>query len=160
MQTANDIIREHDAQIRSLAAWVSRACVVPVGDLEQEGRLALFLTLPRFDAARGVRLWTYARPFVLGAMYRCVRRDRRHVRGDVDVAEIAAVGTSAELQLIARQTLLAALGAMNGRDLAVVVMHFNDELDYRAIARALGISLGTVCNRMRRAMSAGEARAA
>lgn len=66
---ATAIVRKHDNLIRSFA-WLISSGGADRDDLIQEGRIALLTAIGRFDASRGVALWTFARPFVVGAMLR------------------------------------------------------------------------------------------
>lgn len=53
---------------------------IEFADLLQEGCLALFDALGRFDESRGVPFWAYASPWVRGAMYRLVHDQTRAMR--------------------------------------------------------------------------------
>lgn len=53
---------------------------VEVGDLLQEGYLAIFDALRRFDPARGTPFWAYAAPWVRGAMFRLAHDHSRPFR--------------------------------------------------------------------------------
>lgn len=70
----SEIIRKHDRLIRYRAIpFVGHG--VDVQDLIQEGRIALLEAARKFDESHGASLWTYARKFVLGAMFKCVSRE-------------------------------------------------------------------------------------
>ncbi len=53
---------------------------VDVADLMQEGFLAVFDALQRFDPARGTPFWSYAAPWVHGAMHRLAQDHSRALR--------------------------------------------------------------------------------
>lgn len=77
---ADEILAEHTSRVRDL---VYRFHPNEHDDLVQEGLMALLRVAARWDPARGIRLWTYARPRVLGAMTDAIRRRGRRAAVDV-----------------------------------------------------------------------------
>lgn len=72
--TESRIVQKHDRLIRYTAIpFVGHG--IALDDLVQTGRLALLEASRRWDASQGVKLWTYARKFVLGDMFRLVARE-------------------------------------------------------------------------------------
>jgi RNA polymerase sigma factor (sigma-70 family) len=79
-----DIIKKHDRLIRHRAIpFVGHG--VTLDDLVQEGRIALLEASRKWDAAHGAALWTYARKFVVGAMFRAVSREINEPSRDLDL---------------------------------------------------------------------------
>ena len=71
----SDIVQKHERLIRFVALPFAYRRGAALDDLMQEGRIALLDAARRWRASEGVRLWTYARKFVLGAMFRHVSRE-------------------------------------------------------------------------------------
>jgi RNA polymerase primary sigma factor len=57
-----------------------RSSGLDLADLVQEGALALLEALARYEPGRGVFFWSYARPWVHGAIYRLAQERRRALR--------------------------------------------------------------------------------
>jgi RNA polymerase primary sigma factor len=74
-----------------------------LAELVQEGALALLEALARFEPGRGVALWSYARPWVHGAIYRLAQDRRRALRlppaASIELTQLNEVG-----QRLARAT--------------------------------------------------------
>ena len=65
----SETITNHLQAIRYLAVPFAR-CGIAFEDLIQEGQTALLVASRKWDPSRGVKLWTFARKFVYGAMVR------------------------------------------------------------------------------------------
>lgn len=65
------VIRAHDGRIR-VAALPFLRLGASMDDLIQEGRIALLLAMRKWQPDRGATIWTYARRFVIGAMFSTV----------------------------------------------------------------------------------------
>lgn len=68
------IIKQHKKRIRWVAIPFSGRGV-DLEDLVQEGCIALIEVSRKWDSSKGVQLWTYARPFVFGAIFKFVARE-------------------------------------------------------------------------------------
>ena len=68
-----EVLKEHRPLIFKLAKpYFDRASK---DDLMQEGNIALLEALETWDPARGASLWTYARPYVLGAIFKAANKE-------------------------------------------------------------------------------------
>lgn len=54
---------------------------LPVEDLVNEGAMAVFAALPRYDASRGAKLQTWLRPRIIGAFRDYARKVGRFLKG-------------------------------------------------------------------------------
>jgi len=105
-ETEEEILEKHERLIRSRALRYFAGHGVPLEDLLQEGRIALIGAARRWDSSHGAALWTYARKFVLGAMFRLVEREINEPSKDLDEADVAegdefaAQTSSAQLQSV------------------------------------------------------------
>jgi RNA polymerase sigma factor (sigma-70 family) len=146
-ESESAIIKRHARLIRFVALpFANRG--VALDDLVQEGRIALLDAARRWRASEGVRLWTYARKFVLGAMVRFGSKEscepcRRHTEDDDAIAERMSSGeTPEEALLIAQCSAIAAheLTFLNEVERRVLRHRFVDGLDIRTIGQRLDLS--------------------
>lgn len=94
-ESESSIVKRHERLIRFLARSFSDRGMV-LDDLLQEGRIALLSASRSWSSSYGVQLWTYARRFVLGAMFRLAANeirerslsggDEKELEGHVDAA--------------------------------------------------------------------------
>lgn len=165
-----EIIRKHDHLIRYTAIpFVGRG--VTLDDLIQEGRLALIeIARDRWDESRGVKLWTYARRFVLGAMVRYLTqeidepcRDAEFVSGEVhehedhrhSIDDVAADTLTPEelVELDEDLTRLEEdLEALSADELQILWKRFGEDKSLRDVERETGHGHGCVLRTFHGAM--------
>lgn len=136
----NELVRAHVPHVRGVCR-VLRVRPADVDDFVQEGLEAMLVPVQRYDPARGVPLWGYARPFVKGRLveklgqglglspheirhYRPVRRahDRLSAEGrDVTVesvhAALKAEGRGVGLETVRAVLELSTVHWVRGGDL-------------------------------------------
>lgn len=136
------IVREHEQRIRFTALPFLRHGV-SIDDLMQEGRLALILASRNWKADRGASIWTYARRFVLGAMFSTVGKALTEiVPGGDQATEVPDGALSAE----ERASLLELLDMLSPRERHIVVSHLCVGKTIGELVGELGLSTGTVWN--------------
>lgn len=147
---ANEAIKQHDKLIKSLAR---RLCHAEVDDLAQEGRIAMLTAIRLFDENKGTQLWTYARPFVLGAMLRFLLQQSKEPSSpsNEDMSEIESEEPNAEDSILEteerveqRRRLMHALESLTEKEREIIFMRFHEERAFRAMADALGINVERV----------------
>jgi RNA polymerase sigma-70 factor, ECF subfamily len=119
-------------------------------DVAQEAFIRAYRGLPRFQNASTFRTWLY-RIIVNVARTHRVRRLARREQQDADdapVLETRASPENVERQVIDRDRLDRALGALADELREAVLLRDVEGLDYREIAEALGVPLGTVESRI------------
>jgi len=117
-------------------------------DLAQETYLKAFAAVDRFDGRATLKTWLYriavneALQFLRSARHE-VARQRDQAVGDRldDATDVVAV----------RLDMGAALAALSPDDRAILLLRYQEDLDYRAIADAIGCPAGTVASRLNRA---------
>lgn len=150
MHSEAEIIKQHDKLIRYLC---EPFVAFVMDDLVQEARIALLLAARRYDPARGVELWTYARKFVLGAVLRVVTKELERTEafaerydeadtskeGSPKTALPASTETPEDITT-AREIVTKALATLTDRELVLIKERFDKEQDFRAVASSMGIS--------------------
>ncbi|MFQ5412024.1 MAG: RNA polymerase sigma factor [Phycisphaerae bacterium] len=117
-------------------------------DLAQETYVRAFTRIDRFDGRSSVRTWLYriAVNEALGFMKRA-GRERAHLRnlaaGRSDRVEMAAACES-------RIDLDTALATLSPSDRTMLLLRYDQGLDYRTIAAVLDCPEGTVASRLNR----------
>ena len=76
---AERLLVQHEPLIRALASRVMCE-YVSRDELIQAGRLGLILALQKYKPEYGVKLITYAVPWMIGEMRRCIRREYPHAK--------------------------------------------------------------------------------
>ncbi len=91
-----EVLLAHTPHVRGVC-WRLRVRRLDLDDMVQDGLLAMRTPISRFDGARGVPLWAYARPFVkgevvfrLGASAGLTRHQSRHYRAIWDARDALA----------------------------------------------------------------------
>jgi len=74
-ESESETVKKHAQAIRYMALPFASLRGSPLEDLIQEGSIALVLASRKWDPARGVKLWTFARKSVLGAFFRLVAKE-------------------------------------------------------------------------------------
>lgn len=122
-------------------------------DLTQDTFVRVYRALPGFDPRGPARLSTW----ILTIAARLTVNELRRARPEPLDADVVAATASPRREREARETgerLAAAIGALTAEARAVVVLRDVFELEYEAIAVALGLELGTVKSRLARARAA------
>lgn len=130
------LIQKHERLIRCLANQF-RGKGVPLDDLLQEGRLALWLASKKWLGLRGASVWTYARRDVFASMLRLATEDANQAGPrDVDNEENT---TDLEIKVFVAECL----SALSDTERNVVVLFMQGE-SIRGIAQRLGKSKSTI----------------
>ncbi len=154
------VIKKHERLIRYIAIPFASGGV-SLDDLMQEGKIALLGAARTYDPSLGIALWTYARKFVLGAMFRFRTKEvgepcRLSIlpSGDSTDDGMQVVAESLESEAATPDDALetAELVAIAAREFSfldetqrrVLRMRFGDELDVRSIATKLDLSKSDV----------------
>jgi RNA polymerase sigma-70 factor (ECF subfamily) len=143
------IFDEHFAYV-----WASlRRLDVRDADIEDQAHevfLKVHSHLCDYDPQRPIRPWLFAFAFRVASDYRRLARHRVEVLGaspeTVDPARPADLGIQASEE---RALLAAALDTLDLERRAVLLLHEIDEVPIPAVARALGIPVGTAYSRLR-----------
>lgn len=119
-------------------------------DLAQETYIKAFTRIGQFDGRASVATWVYRI-----AVNEALQFLRRAGRSQVKLESIAVEnGSETDLeQQAVRLDVIDALAAITPDDRAVLLLRYQDELDYRAIADVMGCAMGTVASRLNRARS-------
>jgi RNA polymerase sigma factor (sigma-70 family) len=153
VETEAALLRKHERLIRYMALpFSSRGG--SLDDIMQEGRLALLSASRTWEASYGVKLWTYARKFVLGAMIRFVSdaaeepsrpSDPRYDEDD-EIQETAHDNQTPEDALSHKEQvaiMVSELAHLSENERRAVRLSFNEGLDIRSIATSLGVPRST-----------------
>lgn len=150
-ESESRLVQSHERLIRYTAIpFVGHG--IALEDLMQEGKIALLEAARRWDPSQGVKLWTYARKFVLGGIFRCVAREinepsrdllapaEENEDGDV-VARLLSEGpTPEEIAQLGEDLVILEeeIDALNEGERQVLWKVFGDDLTLRDIAVADG----------------------
>ena len=117
-------------------------------DLAQETYLRAFARIKDFDARSTIATWLY-RIAVNEALQHLRRLQRERGRLESVLPEVASSG--AEDRHSAQLDVAAALSALSPDDRAVLLLRYQEGLDYRRMATVLDCAEGTVASRLNRA---------
>ena len=155
-EAIDTLLRRHQARIFNFALALT-ANGADADDLAQETFVRAFRGLRRFRGESSFRNWLY-RIAANAARSRRGQRarqaavwDERLEAGDLAERHPASAGSSVEQTVMQRQALDRALASLPAQMRAAVVLRDVEGLDYREIAAALGIPVGTVMSRIFRA---------
>ena len=155
-EAIDTLIRRHQTRIFNFALALT-ANSADAEDLAQETFVRAFRGLRRFRGESSFRNWLY-RIAANAARTRLGRQARqaavweaRVEAGDHAGRPPAAAAAGIEKAVMYRQALDRALAALPGELRAAVVLRDAEGLEYREIAAALGIPIGTVMSRIFRA---------
>ena len=155
-EAVDTLLRRHQARIFNFALALT-ANGADADDLAQETFVRAFRGLRRFRGESSFRNWLY-RIAANAARSRGGRRarqaavwDERVEAGDLAERHAASAGASVEQTVMQRQALDRALASLPEPMRAAVVLRDVEGLEYREIAAALGIPVGTVMSRIFRA---------
>ena len=131
--------------------WVevlSRTLQDDAFDLAQETYLRGFTQIDQFDGRSSVATWLYRI-----AVNEALQFLRRTKTMRIKLQELAAQRSSGcgDEEAGARLDVEAALKALSETDRAVLLLRYQEGLDYRAIADVVGCAEGTVASRLNRA---------
>ena len=155
-EAVDALIRRHQARIFNFALALT-ANGADADDLAQETLVRAFRGLRRFRGESSFRNWLY-RIAANAARSRRGQRARQAAVWDARVEadnraerHPASAGSSVEQTVMQRQALDRALASLPARMRAAVVLRDVEGLEYREIAAALGVPVGTVMSRIFRA---------
>jgi len=120
-------------------------------DVTHDVFVAVYRSLPNYDATRPLRPWLFGTAFRVASDYRRLARHRRERLGDAD-AEPVDDEPAADDQVEATEERLLVVEALDALDLdrrAVLVMHDIDGHSIPDVADALSIPLNTAYSRLR-----------
>lgn len=126
-------------------------------ELVQDAAVRVFFALPRWRADASVRTWTHQ--IVVNLCRDAGRRARRaHRLVPLDTPEVMTVMSSNdtpsdERDPVLHDTLRRAVAGLPHELAAVVSLRYDAELGFAEIAATLGIPVGTVSTRLRRALA-------
>ncbi len=117
-------------------------------DLAQEAYLKAFTRIDQFDGRSSLATWLYRI-----AVNEALQFLRRASRTRVKTQEIAAERPAAPDadQSMVRLDIQSALSTLSPNDRAMLLLRYQEGLDYRAIAEVMDCAAGTVASRLNRA---------
>jgi RNA polymerase sigma-70 factor, ECF subfamily len=151
------LVRTYERQVFALVGrmLVPRGRAALVRDLAQEGFVRVLRSLPRFDPKGPARLSTWILTIVTRAVLDELRRPRLVEEPLENAANVSDADADRMPERVAlRATLMRALRALEPSHQAVLLLRDGHDLDYRDIAEALGVEVGTVKSRLSRARAA------
>lgn len=117
-------------------------------DLAQEAYLKAFARIDQFDGRSSIATWLY-RIAVNEALQFLRRANRTRVKTQEIAAERHATPNGD--QSMVRLDMQSALSTLPPNDRAMLLLRYQDGLDYRAIAEVMDCAAGTVASRLNRA---------
>jgi len=117
-------------------------------DLAQETYLKAFAAIDRFDGRATFATWLYR--IAVNEALQFLRSARQEVARQRDQALDDQLDDATDVVAI-RLDMGGALAALSSEDRAILLLRYQEDLDYRAIAEALGCPGGTVASRLNRA---------
>ncbi len=152
-EAVDTLIRRHQARIFNFALALT-ANSADAEDLAQETFVRAFRGLRRFRGESSFKNWLYriaanaARTRRGEQARRAAVWEARVEAGDLGERHLAGTTASVEQTVMYRQALDRALASLPGDMRAAVVLRDVSGLEYREIAAALGIPIGTVMSRI------------
>lgn len=119
-------------------------------DLTQDTYLRAFSRISQFNGESTLTTWLYR--IAVNEALQFLRRTKPLQQGQWREGEVSE-GDEGE-RTDARLDLDEALGGMNAEDQAILLLRYQEGLDYRAIAKVLDCPAGTVASRLSRARQA------
>ncbi len=117
-------------------------------DLTQETYLKAFSAIATFDERSAVNTWLYR--IAVNEALQWLRR-KRPATLDPEIAAVRPDPRNNGHEAAARLDLEAAMAALDPIDRAILLLRYQEGLDYRAIAEVADIAMGTVASRLNRA---------
>jgi RNA polymerase sigma-70 factor (ECF subfamily) len=117
-------------------------------DLAQDTYLRAFTRISQFDGRSSLATWVYRIAVTEALQFlRRAKRGRENLRTGVPNPEIPSTVEAS----ISKLDLQEALSALEPTERALLLLRYQEGLDYRAIAEVLGCAEGTVGSRLNRA---------
>lgn len=147
-----EIVKRYQRRVYATALRIVRRHDV-ADDVVQEAFIRAQRALPSFDLSRPFGPWIgrITANLAVSQLRSPVAREQGLPEGHAEVAAPEAGPLAGVLDEEARRVLEAALGGLPLEQRSVFVLRVMDELSYREISEALGLSLGTVMSRLARA---------
>lgn len=117
-------------------------------DLAQETYLKAFTAIEMFDERSAVQTWLYR--IAVNEALQWLRR-KRPATIDTEVAAVRLDPRDNGHEAATRLDVEAAMAALDPIDRAILLLRYQEGLDYRAIADVANIAMGTVASRLNRA---------
>lgn len=117
-------------------------------DLAQETYLKAFSAIATFDERSTVRTWLYR--IAVNEALQWLRRKRTSTL-DPDVAALRPDPRSNGHEAATRLDIESAMARLDPIDRAVLLLRYQEGLDYQAISEAADVAMGTVASRLNRA---------
>lgn len=117
-------------------------------DLAQETYLKAFSAIATFDERSAVNTWLYR--IAVNEALQWLRR-KRPATLDAEIAAVRPDPRNNGHEAATRLDLEAAMAALDPIDRAILLLRYQEGLDYRAIAEVADIAMGTVASRLNRA---------
>lgn len=119
-------------------------------DLAQETYIKAFTRIGQFDGRASIATWVYR--IAVNEALQFLRRAGRS-KGQLESIAVESGTASGVEQRTVTIDVNDALAALTPDDRAMLLLRYQDELDYRAIADVMGCAMGTVASRLNRARS-------
>jgi RNA polymerase sigma-70 factor (ECF subfamily) len=147
-----EIVKRHQRRVYGVALRIVRRHDV-ADDVAQEAFIRAYRALGRFDVARPFGPWIcrIAANLAINHVRSPESREEGLPEAHAETASAAAGPLDGVLEGEAKTVLAAALERLPAEQRAVFVLRVVEDLSYREIADALGISIGTVMSRLSRA---------
>jgi len=141
------IVREHQAMVFSLACHFLHDRTL-AEDMAQEVFLHLYQNLETIQSSTHLKFWLRK-----VASHRCIDQAREH-KPHVNIEEIPEpAGRSAESDPLLAQRLQRLVASLPDRARLVVILRFQEELEYHEIAEVLEMPINTVKSNLQRALA-------
>ena len=156
-QVASDLLRLHRGMINLLAGRISCASS-SLEELVQAGNLGFMRALEHYDALKNTRLMTYAVPWILGEMRRCLKRMESRTYSldqplDEDGVTLHDVLAGEEGLNIQHIDLRLALEKLSTEEQMLICMRYYRDKTQHESAVLLGKSQAQICRLERRALN-------
>ena len=141
------IVREHQAMVFSLACHFLHDRTL-AEDMAQEVFLHLYQNLKTIQSSAHLKFWLRK-----VASHRCIDHARGH-KPHVNIEEIPEpAGRSSESDPLLAQRLKLLVASLPDRARMVVILRFQEELEYHEIAEVLEMPINTVKSNLQRALA-------
>lgn len=117
-------------------------------DLSQDTYVRAFERMDRFDGRSSLATWLYR--IAVNEALQFLRRSKS-TRAHLQAATVASHAADNGEQIVARLDVNAALDTADPEDRAILLLRYQQGLDYRAISGVLECAEGTVASRLNRA---------
>jgi RNA polymerase sigma-70 factor, ECF subfamily len=147
-----EVVRRHQRRVYGVALRIVRSHAV-ADDVAQEAFVRAWRSLDRFEVTRPFAPWVcrIAANLAVNHVRSPVAREDPLVEDRERAVDPGSDPLGSLLDAEAREVLEGALGSLSAEQRAVFVLRTVEEMSYREIAEALGVSPGTVMSRLFRA---------